>query len=882
MKLRTFLSILLLMLLAQVATFAAAPTLTTGMVPSWTRTSQQKPSAPNLADISDGYYFERIEYQVDIATQTRFYRNIKVLTENAGASNAGQIQLSFNPQYQKLVLHELHVLRDGKRMERLDLRKFELIPLETELSRSIYNGSYAAYLLLEDLRKDDKIICSYSIKGFNPVFAGHFFDTFFLQGFEPVGQLLVNYIVPKDRNLQFKSFLGAPEAKKENIGSALAYYWDITDCEKVDYEPDAPLWHASRQRIECSEFKKWADIGQWAHDVNPIPALQPSGKLRLFADQMWTKAKGDSMRYAQHIADFVQNDIRYMGVEVGEYSHRANSPEKVFAQRYGDCKDKSVLLAALLKHKGIFSKLILVNSMEEYSLEDYLPAPTAFNHMVLYFSIDGRGQYIDPTITDQGGPFRDRYFPFYGKVLAAEPNAKIADTYKIVAGNTRIEERFFLSKDGTAKVDVLTVYKGCNADNMRSYFKQNAKNQVEKSYLTYYQKLYKHAKKRASLTYEDDIANNVLSVKEYYTVDKLAERDLSDPRQAVSIYALNLSGSLPQVLETRVAPIALPYPLSLEHDIYIINPDGKEVPFTGENSFVDRESYYFGKSIKTDRDTLKVSFRLGFHDTHVPANQLADYVTDFGRKDQYFSAAIFLDDDGFVTGSNTQDVTNWWSVLAFFGLLSLFTWITFRYYNRTQASSLIWIYDHASHENIGGWLIFLGLGLFFTPIRVFLMAMLPYGFSAQVWSATETFQGPLAAFYLPFIAFEFVTNTVIIFLSGYCLYLFLKKRDLFPQTVFLMFIFQLVTVILDTAVASLLFSGQPDFESDPSEMIRSVLFAIIWILYVLKSTRVKGTFVRKYGEDAMPAVTHWQESNPDWQESTSKAESEKSKADSEI
>lgn len=196
---------------------------------------------------------------------------------------------------------------------------------------------------------------------------------------------------------------------------------------------------------------------------------------------------------AQLAADFVQNDIRYMGIEVGEYSHRANSPEKVFAQRYGDCKDKSVLLAALLKHKGILSELILAHSTEDYGRENYLPAPSAFNHMVLYFRIDGRGQYIDPTITNQGGPFRDRYFPFYGKVLPATAGAKLRDTEKIVAGNTRIEERFYLNKDGAATVDVVTIYTGLNADNIRSYFKQNAKNQIEKSYLNYYQKLYKQA-----------------------------------------------------------------------------------------------------------------------------------------------------------------------------------------------------------------------------------------------------------------------------------------------------------------------------------------------------------------------------------------------------
>ena len=54
-------------------------------------------------------------------------------------------------------------------------------------------------------------------------------------------------------------------------------------------------------------------------------------------------------KYFRVAVNFVQNEIRYMGIETGKYSHKANSPEKVFKQRYGDCKDKSLLLASILK-----------------------------------------------------------------------------------------------------------------------------------------------------------------------------------------------------------------------------------------------------------------------------------------------------------------------------------------------------------------------------------------------------------------------------------------------------------------------------------------------------------------------------------------------------
>ncbi|NQD69827.1 DUF3857 domain-containing protein [Sphingobacterium shayense] len=830
-------------LLVWIQGFAAIPEISKANIPDWVRQTSKQPKTPNLEDISDGYYFERIEYQVNLADQTRFYRDVKVLTENAGAENAGQVNITFDPQYQALIMHELFVIRDGKRMDRLDLGKFELMASETELSRSIYNGTYAAYMLLADLRKDDKIVISYSLRGFNPVFGNRFADTYFLQGYEPFGLLHVNYVVPKSRKLTFKSFKGADSGNQQDLGSATAYYWDISGTDKVEYETNLPAWYATRQRIECSEFPKWSDVAKWAADVNPIPELSAGGHLKLFCEQLWQNSNGDSIAYVSKVADFVQNDIRYMGVEVGEYSHRANNPEKVFVQRYGDCKDKSVLLAAMLRDKDIEATLILVNSYEEYGVDNYLPSPFAFNHMVVHLVIDGRGQYIDPTITDQGGQFRDRYFPFYGKVLWAKPGGRLQDTEKILSGNMRVEEKFKLQRDGSAQLDVLTVYTGANADNIRAYFKQTAKNNIDKSYVEYYQAFYKQLTKRSALTYKDDKMNNVFRVEEHYDIKSLAGLDPATNRTNVSVYATNLSRYLPSIADGRVVPIALPYPLSLEHDIYIINPDGIAVSPLRENKFTDRESYYYGKSISSINDTLKIAFRLGFHDTHVKAESVSDYHSDFSDKEAFFSSVVFLDDDGLITGSKTANEINIWAVCSFVSMLALYTVFVWKWYHRRRPSTLVRVYEEGRYDRIGGWLIFLLIALLMTALRVFYQGMVQLFFTQQMWNTLDYNFGVHPMLYGLVFILMFVGNTTIFFLSLYCAYLLVKRRDIFPQTLFFLLIFQLTLVLFDEFFSRSIFKEEVTNLEGFSELIRGISFAVIWSLYLFNSTRVKGTFV---------------------------------------
>lgn len=843
MKLYTFFCLVLICFLSQNMGYAGEPKLVKAKKPTWLRGSDKQVELPNLEDISDGYYYEEVEYQVNLAQQTRFYRTVKTLIENAGTENAGQINIFFEPQYQTLTLHELYIVREGRQLDRLDLSKFKLMASETELSRSIYNGTYSAYLLLEDLRKDDKIVMSYSLKGFNPVFGDKFFDTYFLQSYEPVGALHVNYIVPKDRKLKFKSFVGAPQASQQDLGSSISYYWDIAGTEKVDYEFYTPLWHSTRQRIECSEFKGWMDVAKWAAEVNPIPELKHRGELQQFVEKLWEKANADPTEYLKMVADFVQNEIRYMGVEVGEYSHRANTPENVFRQRYGDCKDKSVLMGAMLKSKEIESTLVLVNSYEEYGLKEYLPSPSAFNHVVLYVSMDGRGQYIDPTIPNQGGNIRDRYFPFYGKVLWAKKGEKLRDTERIVAGNTRVEERFYLQKDGSAQLDVSTIYTGADADNIRSYFKQTAKNQIEKSYVQYYQGVYKQLTKRSALTFDDDLSNNLFYVKEHYDIKSFPETDAFSNRRSISLYSANLSNYLPDVTEMRVGPIALQYPLSLEHDIYVVNPKGVAVPPFRESSFLNRDSYYFGKTITSQQDTLKIAYRLGSHDTYVKVADVNQYVADFANKHELFSLAVYLDNDGFVVGSVTQGKSNFWAIAAFVGLLALFTILVMKFYNSQEATSLITMYDEVHYDRIGGWLIILLISLIATLFRTFFLGMVDLFFKQDVWAALQYDIGVPPFLYAMFILLEFVGNTGIIFLCGYCVYLMLKRRDIFPQTLFFLLMFQLVFVILDTIVAVVIFKQSLEVYVGMSEIFRAIIFALIWSLYIFNSTRVKGTFL---------------------------------------
>lgn len=825
--------------------------------PSWLRPISLKPIKPNLDDISDGYYYELIDHQVNVDQQTKYYKDIKFLFDQSGIENLGQIQVTFDPHFQKLQLHELKIIRDGKSMDLLPQAKFRLLASETELARSIYNGSQMAYYVLEDLRKDDRIVFAYSIVGANPVFEGKFFDSYYLQGYEPTGLVHLHYIIPNNRKLHFKSFNGAPQVRQESKGGMTSYFWEINDDKPVVYESYSPSWYTALKYVECSEFNNWAEVTQWNNRINPIPQIATSGPLRDFVNKMWYESEGQPYLFVKKATDFVQNEIRYMGIEMGEYSHRANLPEKVFQQRYGDCKDKSMLLATLLKSKNIDAGLVLANTYKNRGLEAALPSPHAFNHMVVELSIQGRRQYIDPTITNQGGDIKSRYFPAYGKVLSGLDKNGLTDIPQNVAGNIKIREVLTLEGKFNATLEVTTTYSGNEADNIRSYFQSNAKNDIQKQYLEFYAKTYPKINKAENVQYKDDIENNSVEITEKYKIKNIGKAESGTTKKYISLIGSHINDKLPETLEDRVAPLSLPFPSDVEYEILIINKGKASFGQYRNNVYFDRQAYVFGKTLEVAPDSIRIYYTLGLHEPFVDQKDLKQYYTDFADRDNIFYNGFYLDENGYATDGipnvgtpRAADEINWFTLVVFLGLLPATIWFIAKRYNRSRPV-ILKPYEEIYHEQVGGWLIVLAIVIVVNVLSLTVSFFFKQSFfNSVIWHAMDQADGVSPFLYKILIMAEMVANVLIMAGLTYSFVLLVKKRDLFAQTFFAIALFMAVFFTIDGIIAYVMFKPHLDrvdstigiYESN----IRAILFFCIWGTYVYSSQRVKGTCLHPY------------------------------------
>src|SRR5258708_38927933 len=104
-----------------------------------------------------------------------------------------------------------------------------------------------------------------------------------------------------------------------------------------------------------------------------------TAKIQAQADTI-TAGISDRRQQAEKIHHWVSAHISYLSIELGAAAVAPRSAETVLANGYGDSRDHAVILAALLKAKGIDSEIALINSGNGYSLSETPAVPGQPHH----------------------------------------------------------------------------------------------------------------------------------------------------------------------------------------------------------------------------------------------------------------------------------------------------------------------------------------------------------------------------------------------------------------------------------------------------------------------------------------------------------------------
>jgi hypothetical protein len=410
----------------------------------------------------------------------------------------------------------------------------------------------------------------------------------------------------------------------DNDASGTRYTWDVKDVPPSGLDDDrVPGWYDAEAWVQATDFASWREVGEWALAMFPTaPPLAPS--LQALLGQ-WS---GASEERALKAVRFVQDQVRYLGIEIGPNSHQPHPAATVLAQRFGDCKDKALLLTSLLRALGIEAYPALVNTDVRRGLDDWAPTPFAFDHVIVLVRLGTRTLWVDATASELGGALIDTTPPPFERALVLEPGVSgltTIDNPSLPRPAVEVVESYKVKSYGSSvHLEVKTTLRGHKADEMRSDIATRPVADFAKSYINHYAHDDPDIKAAAPPRFEDDREKNVLVVSEAYELPKF----WSGTSRDFHAWAIAEKLSKPKIT-LRTAPLAVSHPVYVAQVQEFDLPDALDV--RPEHADIADSAFRFKSSFEAQGKRITLACSLQSLGDSVPTDKLAAHIAAIDR-----------------------------------------------------------------------------------------------------------------------------------------------------------------------------------------------------------------------------------------------------------
>lgn len=198
--------------------------------------------------------------------------------------------------------------------------------------------------------------------------------------------------VPAGTNFAYKQLnLDGVEPERTESDGKETYIWIAKEVPAFKKEPASPPMVSRIPAVLFvpEEFsydgregsaKDWKAIGDWLISLTE-DRDEPQEDLKATVLQL-TQGASDDFEKIRRIYEYLGSTTRYVSIQLGLGGLRPIEPEKVFRNKFGDCKALSFYMKTMLKCAGIESDYVIINAGEDKMMPDFPSLGTA-NHAIL-------------------------------------------------------------------------------------------------------------------------------------------------------------------------------------------------------------------------------------------------------------------------------------------------------------------------------------------------------------------------------------------------------------------------------------------------------------------------------------------------------------------
>ncbi len=803
---------------------------------------------PTTTDVAGGIDYLLVDKQQLVDPPASFFHYTLRMVNEEGLQTGSDIRAGFDPNYQTLTLHWLKVKRDGVWQDRLAAEDFQVLRREENLDSQMLDGRYSVVCHLRDVRVGDLVDFAYTVKGANPVFGGKYLDSFLTSFLWPVHLFSNQLTTPPNRMVFLKGFAGAPEpTRTPQPDQSELISWTEKEMPATPLEARTSEWYDIFGWVQLSEFNSWTDVVDWGLKTFSLDdPLSPDLQSKIA--EIGNAHRTPEAR-ALAVIDFVQNDVRYLGIEMGANSYRPTPASQVFEHRFGDCKDKTQLCVVMLRALGIEAYPALVSASHGDQTRQLLPSPLAFDHAIVQLTVDNSPYWIDVTRTDQRGQLRNFYVNDfkYALLLKAGTTALVPTAVSRASlPHIQVDESFAVkSMTDPVRLLVHTVFTGGAAESVRSSFKSSSREELQKAYLSYYSRNYAQIKVEQPLRSQDFPDDNRFEVWQDYSISNLWSRDSATTPYKASFEPYSIAEAIGNTTAApRTTPYRLDYPADISENMEIQLFHKWRIDTTPTE--IETLNFKFTEIPWLDENTVHFKYHYQTLAADVLPTAIGNYNQEIKRIQEHLECSLTYF-PGVQPDAERTFQPNWMG-LTIVGLVFGFCAAAAVGIYFIEPSDGEWDIPFGAerYEGIGGWLIPVCIGI---ALGIFVdgkTALIDLGmiFDLPKWNLlTQPGGDRYDAYWAPTLLFEGISCVVLLVLLTLAVVLMIQKKFTFPGVMIAVLVLNFIYHSVDHALAAQIASlAQYDRGNFPQEMFHLVVGCAIWIPYFLVSKRVKATF----------------------------------------
>lgn len=415
-----------------------------------------------------------VTYQPDGTSQTQSDTAIKILTEK-GKRNQRTLSLRFNISYGTNYFTRVERITPQGDIIPIDITaNSRTIVNPSQMSANIYNpNSKILQLSIPGLEIGD--ILRYQTQDIvtKTVVPDTWSDYQVFEADFPILQATYSVDAPASRplhNILLKDEIpGTVHATQTTKGDRIHYTWELQNVPQFFPEPQMPTAYTVTQRLLISTIPSWEHLSRWYWDLC-LPRMECTTPALEQTALDLTRGK-TTQEKIEALFTFVSQEIRYMGITTEEEApgYEPHDVSITFENRYGVCRDKAALLAAMLRIAGVDAFPVII--MAGPKKDEEVPQPF-FNHAVTA-ALNDQGEYVLMDPTDEN---TKDIFPAYLQnmsYIVARPEGETLLTSPIIPANqnlTRLHTHATLNQTGTLTAQTTIQFQGVNDTIYRAHF----------------------------------------------------------------------------------------------------------------------------------------------------------------------------------------------------------------------------------------------------------------------------------------------------------------------------------------------------------------------------------------------------------------------------